>query len=28
VQPRPEWFLPAVAELEGRPEGSFVPEGA
>jgi acyl-CoA thioester hydrolase len=28
VQPRPDWFLPAVAELEGRPEGSFVPEGA
>ena len=28
VQPRPEWFLPAVAELEGRPEGSFIPEGA
>ena len=27
VQPRPDWFLPAVAELEGRPEESFVPEG-
>ncbi len=27
VKPRPEWFLPAVAELEGRPEESFVPEG-
>jgi acyl-CoA thioester hydrolase len=26
VQPRPEWFLPAVAELEGRPETSFSPE--
>ena len=26
VQPRPEWFLPAVAELEGRPEESFAPE--
>lgn len=26
VQPRPEWFLSAVAKLEGRPEGSFVPE--
>ena len=25
VQPRPEWFLPAVAELEGRPEESFDP---
>ncbi len=23
VQPRPEWFLPAVAKLEGRPEESF-----
>ncbi len=27
VKPRPDWFLPALAELEGRPEGSFVPEG-
>ena len=26
VQPRPEWFLSAVAKLEGRREGSFVPE--
>lgn len=26
VQPRPEWFLPAVAQLEGRPEEDFVPE--
>ena len=26
VRPRPEWFLPAVAELEGRPEESFAPE--
>ncbi len=26
VRPRPEWFLPAVAELEGRPEESFTPE--
>jgi acyl-CoA thioester hydrolase len=26
VQPRPEWFLPAVAELEGRSEASFSPE--
>ena len=26
VQPRPEWFLSAVAELEGRPEESFAPE--
>lgn len=26
VQPRPEWFLPAVAELEGKPEKSFAPE--
>ena len=25
VKPRPDWFLPAVAELEGRPEGSFIP---
>jgi acyl-CoA thioester hydrolase len=28
VQLRPEWFLPAVARLEGRPEESFAPEGA
>jgi acyl-CoA thioester hydrolase len=27
VRPRPGWFLPAVAQLEGRPEESFVPEG-
>ena len=26
VQPRPEWFLPAVAELEGRPEESLTPK--
>lgn len=26
VQPRPDWFLPAVAELEGRSEESFAPE--
>lgn len=26
VRPRPDWFLPAVAELEGRPEESFAPE--
>ena len=26
VKPRPEWFLPAVAELEGRPKESFAPE--
>lgn len=26
VQPRPEWFLPAVAEIEGRPEESFAQE--
>ena len=25
VRPRPDWFLPAVAELEGRPEESFIP---
>jgi acyl-CoA thioester hydrolase len=25
VNPRPDWFLPAVAELEGRPEESFAP---
>jgi acyl-CoA thioester hydrolase len=28
VLPRPEWFLPAVARLEGRPEESFTPERA
>ena len=26
VRPRPDWFLPTVAALEGRPEGSFLPE--
>ena len=26
VQPRPDWFLPAVAKLEGRPEGAFSPD--
>ena len=26
VQPRPDWFLPTVAKLEGRPEGTFAPE--
>ena len=26
VKPRPDWFLPAVAKLEDRPEESFVPE--
>jgi acyl-CoA thioester hydrolase len=26
VIPRPEWFLPAVAKLENRPEESFNPE--
>ena len=26
VKPRPGWFLPAVAELEGRPKESFAPE--
>ncbi len=25
VKPRPDWFLPAVARLEGRPEESFSP---
>ena len=25
IRPRPEWFLAAVAELEGRPEESFEP---
>ena len=24
--PRPDWFLPAVAKLEGRPEELFAPE--
>ena len=27
VKLRPDWFLPAVAELEDRPEESFVQEG-
>ena len=26
VKPRPGWSLPAVAELEGRPQESFAPE--
>ena len=26
VRPRPDWFLSAVAELEGRSEEDFVPE--
>jgi acyl-CoA thioester hydrolase len=26
VQPRPEWFLPTVARLEGRAEKDFSPE--
>lgn len=26
VRPRPDWFLSAVAELEGRPEEDFAPE--
>ena len=26
VQPRPNWFLPTVARLEGRPEETFAPE--
>ena len=26
VRPRPDWFLPAVAKLEGRPEEAFAPE--
>jgi acyl-CoA thioester hydrolase len=26
VQPRPDWFLPTVAELEGRSEEDFFPE--
>ena len=25
VQPRPDWFLPTVAKLEGHPEGFFLP---
>ncbi len=25
TRPRPEWFLSAVASIEGRPEGSFAP---
>ncbi len=25
VQPRPDWFLPTVAALEGRPESDFAP---
>jgi acyl-CoA thioester hydrolase len=27
VRPLPEWFLSAVAQLEGRPGESFAPEG-
>ena len=27
VQARPDWFLPTVAKLEGRPEETFLPEG-
>ena len=26
TRPRPDWFLPAVADLEGRPEEDFAPE--
>lgn len=26
VRPRPDWFLAAAAEIEGRPEDSFAPE--
>ena len=26
VQPRPDWFLPAVAKLEGRSEEDFLPK--
>ncbi|HEX6709866.1 MAG TPA: thioesterase family protein [Rubrobacter sp.] len=26
VQPRPDWFLPTVAKLEGRPEETFTPD--
>ncbi len=26
VRHRPDWFLPAVAAIEGRPEDSFAPE--
>lgn len=25
VRPRPEWFIPTIAALEDRPEGSFAP---
>ena len=28
VMPRPDWFLTAVARLEGRPEDLFTPEGS
>lgn len=28
VKPRPDWFLSAAAELEGRPEESFASEGS
>ena len=28
VKPRPDWFLSAAAELEGRPEETFAPEGS
>ena len=28
VRPRPDWFLPAVAQLEDRHEESFIPETA
>ena len=28
VKPCPDWFLSAAAELEGRPEESFAPEGS
>ena len=27
IRRRPEWFLSAVADLEGRPEESLAPEG-
>jgi acyl-CoA thioester hydrolase len=26
VQPRPDWFLPTVARLEGRPEETLLPD--
>jgi acyl-CoA thioester hydrolase len=26
VQPRPDWFLPTVAKLEGRPQEDFLPK--